>query len=530
MTAEQIADAPTRRRALRLAGGAAAAGTLVATGSALPAEAAKKVSYRPGRYPRTPVLREPARHLVNRFSYGITPQLAAEVRAAGGHLAWFDKQLATAYDGSADGLCEWWPDLHRESLDLWNRTSGGVRGGWEVMWDYGNRVMMRRMVSPRQVLEVMTEFWENHFHVATNADNIFVYRISYGDVIRQHALGRFEDLLKGASTHPAMLMFLGNAGSTKAHPNENQGRELLELHTVGLGSYTEEDVKNSARILTGHRADLYRTWDAYYSAKDHWTGPVQVMGFSHPNADEDGRAVTDAYLSYLAHHPATARRIATKLVKAFVSDTVPASLVDRLAAVYLAHDTAVAPVLQALVRSPEFKSAVDKKVRDGDEDVLATYRLLGVGVRKPKSDASAANQVYWQTASLGLAPLTWPRPDGQPVDNASWSSPTRALASMTFHWDMINGWWPGDAVSFPRPRSWLPDSRRSAQPMLFRDLVDHLSRRLLQRPSTADLLKACCQAAGVRPDAPIRRSAELFEDAWPRVVATVLDSPTFYQR
>jgi hypothetical protein len=194
--------------------------------------------------------------------------------------------------------------------------------------------------------------------------------------------------------------------------------------------------------------------------------------------------------------------------------------------VYLANDTAIVPVLRALVRSPEFKSSVDKKVRDGDEDVLATYRLLGVGVKKPRSDASAANQVYWQTASLGLAPLTWPRPDGQPVDNASWSSPTRALASMSFHWDMINGWWPGDAVAFPRPRSWMPRTK----PMEFRDLVDHLSRRLLQRPSTKALLQACCQAAETRPETLIKRGSPIFKESWPRVVATVLDSPAFYQR
>jgi hypothetical protein len=528
MTLDQISGAPTRRRALRVAGGATAAGAVAATGVALPAQA--KISYRPGRYARTPVLREPARHLLNRFSYGITPGLAAEVGAAGGHLEWFERQLATAYDGSADNLCDWWPDLHRDSADLWARTSGGVRGGWEVMWDYGNRVMMRRMVSPRQVLEVMTEFWENHLHVPTNVDNIFVYRITYGEAIRQHALGRFEDLLVEASTHPAMRTYLDNWKSVKNAPNENQGRELLELHTVGLGNYTEDDVKNSARILTGYRADLYKTWDATYSPADHWTGPVQVMGFSHPNADADGRAVTEAYLSYLAHHPATARRIATKLVRAFVSDTVPAGLVDRLAAVYLKNDTEIVPVLRALVRSPEFRSAVDKKVRDGDEDVLATYRVLGVGVRKPVTDASAANQVYWQTASLGLAPLTWPRPDGQPVDNVSWSSPTRALASMTFHWDMVNGWWPGDAVTFPRARSWMPRTRPGARSMLFRDLVDHLSRRLLQRPSTTALLKACCQAAEVRPDTRVKRGSDLFGATWPRVVATVLDSPTFYQR
>ena len=101
---------------------------------------------------------------------------------------------------------------------------------------------------------------------------------------------------------------------------------------------------------------------------------------------------------------------------------------------------------------------------------------------------------------------------------------------MTFHWDMVNGWWPGDAVAFPRARSWMPRNRSSARPMLFRDLVDHLSRRLLHRPSTGDLLKACCQAAELPPGARIRRGSQLFDGAWPRVVATVLDSPTFYQR
>ncbi|WP_051551584.1 DUF1800 domain-containing protein [Nocardioides sp. URHA0020] len=518
-------DAPTRRHALRLAGGATAAAGTLATGAASPAEAAR-LTYGPGRYSRTRLLSVQQRHLANRFSYGITPRLATEIRSAGGHLAWFDRQLATAYDGSADRLCDWWPDLHRSAVELWTRTNAGGRGGWEVMWDYGNRTMMRRMVSPRQVLEVMTEFWENHFHVALTSDNIYTFRADYGEVVRRHALGRFEDLLKAAVLHPAMLMFLGNATSTKAHPNENLGRELLELHTVGIGSYGEDDVKSSARILTGHRVDLYRTWAASYVPSDHWTGPVRVMDFTHDNAAADGREVSDAYLSYLAHHPATAHRIATKLVKAFVSDSVPAGLVDRLATVYLRNDTEIVPVLKALVRTPEFKSAVDKKVRDGDEDVLATYRLLGVGVKRPRTEVSAANQVYWQTAMLGLAPLTWPRPDGQPVDNASWSSPTRALASMSFHWDVINGWWPGDAVTFPRPRSWMPRAR----PMQFRTLVDHMSRRLLHRPSTAALLKACCEAAELRPTTRIGRGSALFTTAWPRVVATILDSPAFYQR
>lgn len=520
-------DATTRRRALRLAGGAAGTAAVAAGAAGSPAGAARrKVSYRPGRFPQTTILKPAARHLVNRFSYGITPRLAAEVRAAGGHLAWFDRQLATAYDGSADDLCDWWPDLHLDPITLWERNKMGIRGGWEVMWDYGNRVAMRRMTSPRQVLEVMTEFWENHFHVPSNFDNIHLFRIEYGEIIRRNALGRFEDLLQATVVHPAMLMYLGAASSTKSHPNENLGRELLELHTLGLGNYGEDDVKSSARILTGHRVDLYKTWAHYYRPEDHWTGPVSVAGFTDPNPSPDGQDLVRRYLSFLAHHPATARRIATKLARVFVSDRVPSTLVDRLAAVYLQHDTAIAPVLQALVRSPEFRSAIDKKVRDAGEDVIATYRVLGVGVKPPRTDASAANQVYWQTALLGLAPFTWPRPDGQPVDNASWSSATRALASMAFHWDMVNGFWPGDAVQFPRKRSWLARGRS----MVFRDLVDHLSRLLLHRESTRALLEACCVAVNAQPDDEIGPGSRVLQSRMPRLVATVLDSPAFYQR
>jgi len=394
------------------------------------------------------------------------------------------------------------------------------------MYDYGNRALARRITSPRQVLEVMTEFWENHLHVPLNADNIGTFRASYGDLVRAHALGRFEDLLKAAILHPAMLFYLGAHASTKTHPNENLGRELLELHTVGIGNYTEDDVKNSARILTGYRVDTYKTWAQNYQASWHWTGPVKVMEFSDANAGADGQEMTSRYLSYLAHHPATARRIATKLARCFVSDTPPSALVDRLAKVYLDNGTAIVPVLRELVRRPEFAKAVDKKVRDADEDIVATYRLLGVTLSPPTLPESAANQMYWQVAALGLAPFNWPRPDGQPIDNAAWSTPTRVLASMTQHWNMAGGWWPKVEIAFPARGKWLP--RRSG--MDFRDLVDHLSRRLLHRPSTEVLLRACCEAAELTPTSTVTRSSDLFTWRWPRLAAAILDSPDFYAR
>lgn len=537
---------PSRRRALRVAGGAAAAvgaatvlpaseataagrrprphpGTVEEHANGRPGRKPKGPTYAPGRYGRTKVLPEQARHLVSRFSFGVTPALAADVRRAGGPLSWFDRQLATAYDGSANGF-DWWPDLHQDAATIMRNQTDMVRHSLEVAWDIGARNLVRRMHSPRPVLEVMTKFWENHLHVPLTADNVAAYRAPYGEVVRAGALGRYDDLLVATVLHPAMLMYLGNASSTKDHPNENLGRELLELHTVGIGNHTETDVKNSARILTGWRLKLWSTWDAYYSETDHWTGPVQVLGFNDANASGNGRDLTVRYLRYLAHHPATARRIATKLVRTFVSDDVPAGLVDRLAAVYLASDTDIKPVLRALVRSPEFRASVDRKIRDADDDVVAAHRLLGVQLKKPKGEYSHANQLYWLTGWLGLPTLTWPRPDGQPIDNRSWSSPTRVLASVGFHWELATKSF-GTEVRYPRPAEFLPEPR-----MEFRDLVDHLSRQLLQRPSTDTLLKAACLATGARPSDEVTAKSAVLRGRWPAFITTFLDSPTYFTR
>jgi uncharacterized protein (DUF1800 family) len=486
-------------------------------------ESGPREKFAPGHH-RTPVLSVPARNLVNRFSFGITPQLVAEVRAAGGHLRWFEQQLATAYDGSASAYDAWWPDLGLDAATIFRRQTDLVRHSLEVAYDIGSRTLVRRLHSPRPVLETMTKFWENHLHVPLTADNVAVFRASYGELVRAGALGRYDDLLAATVLHPAMLFYLGNASSTKEHPNENLGRELLELHTVGIGNYTEDDVKDSARILTGWRVRLYSTWEPYYSEADHSTGPVSAVGFTDANGYADGRDLTRRYLSHLAHHPATARRIATKLVKVFVSDDVPAALVDRLAATYLANDTEIKPVLRELVRSPEFKASVDRKVRDADDDVVAAHRLLGVQLRPPRGEGSHANQLYWQSGWLGLAPLTWPRPDGQPLDNRSWSSPSRVLASVGFHWELANHAF-GTQVRYPRPSSYLPEKS-----MEFRDLVDHLSRVLLQRPSTETLLRSACSATGMRPTDLVTRRSPVLKSRWPALVTAFLDSPAYFQR
>jgi hypothetical protein len=472
-----------------------------------------------------------ARHLVGRFSYGLTPELAADVRNAGGAQRWFEQQLDpdTISDGTAESLREWWPSLSRDCTELWQRQRDDIEGGWEVMEQYQSWVLLRRMRSRRQVLEIVSELWENHFNVPVNGDAQCFWRTDYGDVVRSNALGRFEDLLQAVITHPAMLINLDNVSSTRRHPNENLGRELLELHTVGRGEYGEDDVKASARILTGWTADMWNTFRAEYLPRLHWRGPVTVMSFEHPNADADGRAVTRAYLRYLARHPATARRVARKLAVKFVSDAPSEALVDRLADVYLDHDTAIRPVLRALVTSPEFAASAGAKVRDPGEDLVATYRALGIRVTKPElGDARydyAARQLLWQVSSIGTVPFGWPRPDGQPIDNESWSSPSRVLASMSVHMDLAGTWWPDQGIRYRKPDQWVP-----RYPMRFDRLVDHLSRTLLHRPATSTLLQACCEAVDVQPYEKITRDHGVVKWNMFRLLSTFLDSPAFLTR
>lgn len=516
--------APTRRALLR--GGAATAGGAAVLAGAGRAEAA----FTPAHYRGEPLLGSADRHLVTRFSYGITPGLTRQVRAAGGARTWFEQQLVPSRvpDPAAGALQSWWPSLARTPQDLWQRQIDDVEGGWEVMADYQRWLLMRRITTNRQLHEVLTEFWMNHLNVPVHGDGVFTYRFSYDRAVRAHALGRYADLLRAAIVHPAMGIYLNNAVSTKRRPNENLGRELLELHTVGRGDhYTEDDVKSSARILTGYLVDMWDTWESAYEPAQHWTGPVRVMGFRHDNGAADGRAVVEAYLAYLARHPLTAQRIARKLAVKFIGDAPSDSLVRYLAQVYLDHDTAIAPVLRALIRTKAFLAASGQKVRDPAEDVVATYRALGVKVRAPRAtdDGAAAEAILWQANSIGAVPHDWPRPDGQPIDNESWSSPARLLASFEVHWVMSGGWWPRVGITYRTPRDWLPFKR-----VRFDLLVDSLSQRMLGRRSTSTLLKACCEAVEVWPSTRIDAEHPVVRWQFHALLSTILDSPTHLSR
>ncbi len=490
-----------------------------------PAEAS--TTYTPVAYTKTRAPGTLERHLASRFSYGWTPALGSEIVAAGGPSAWFERQLSGTLvsDTFTSTSAAWWPSINASAGTLWTRHVDGVQAMWQAMQDYQAWSLARRINGRRQVLEVMTEFWENHLHVPAIGEGEALFRAAYGKGIRSRALGSFEALLQFAVTHPAMGVYLNNATSRRTAPNEDLGRELLELHTVGRGSYTERDVVNSARILTGYRVDVWDTWAVTYDPSSHWTGPVRVLGFSDANALSDGRATTRRYLSYLARHPRTAQRIARKLAVRFVSDNPPQALVDRLATTYLRNGTAIKPVLRALIASPEFRNAVGAKVRTPDEDVVATYRALGSRLAAPVSTTSAVNTLVWQCDGIGLRPFGWPRPDGRPDHAEAWTSTSRMLGSFDLHHTMAGGWWPTAQVTHRKPGSWLP-----AATIRFDQLVDHLAVSLTGRRSTPTVLQACCQACGVEPGVTIAPTHPVAQWRMPRLLATILDHPAHMTR
>ncbi|MQW76715.1 DUF1800 family protein [Nocardioides sp. dk4132] len=469
-------------------------------------------------------------HALSRFTYGWTPALGQEITKAGGFGRWFEAQLAAGADDSfTRSSAAWWTSVNASPAVLWRRHESEVETLWQADANYQRWVLARRIHSPLQVREVMTELWEHHFHVTSEGSGSALFRADYGNQIRAGSLGRFADLLHAAVTHPALGVYLDNAASTAKAPNENLGRELLELHTVGVGAYTEDDVKDSARILTGYRVDTWNTWKVSYDPASHAVGRVRVLGFTDANASSDGRATTRRYLDYLARHPRTAETVARKLATRFVADAPPAALVRRLAGVYLAHDTAIVPVLRALLASPEFTAARGTKVRTPSDDVVATYRALGVRIGRPRHEKSTANEILWQCGRLGSYPFAWPRPDGLPDQASAWATAPRFLASLDVHYLMCGAWWPNRDATYRTPASWLPVTAKRPS-VRFDHLVDHLARTLTGRPASSKVQRVARQATGCRATERVSRTHPLVKWNMHRLLTVFLDSPTHMSR
>jgi uncharacterized protein (DUF1800 family) len=223
--------------------------------------------------------------------------------------------------------------------------------------------------------------------------------------------------------------------------------------------------------MTGYTVGRHGEF-AYYNDR-RYVGPVKVLGFSSPNGNDfDGLHVAESYLDYLAHHPATASHLARKLATRFVSDTPTDALVASLAQVYLANDTAIAPVLKALFTSTEFTASIGQKTKRPLEDIIGTARNLGAA--PAAGDSKSLSGLYWQLTGLGQAPLNWAPPNGFPDVASAWLSTAGTIGRWNFHMGLIQSWWK-DGMTSPAASTLLG----TTAPVDNAAMVDTLALRLL---------------------------------------------------
>jgi uncharacterized protein (DUF1800 family) len=303
--------------------------------------------------------------------------------------------------------------------------------------------LTRDIYSNAQLQEVMTDFWLNHFNVFLRKNEATPYQLGSfeRDVIRPRALGHFEDLLEAVARSPAMLMYLDNSESigpdslaaerARENPNrkkadvglnENYARELMELHTLGVnGGYTQADVIQAARILTGWTVDQPQRGGGFrFDEKRHEPGTKKVMGKKFKDrGKQEGRDL----LHFLATRPATAQFISRKLAVRFVSDDPPQALVDRMAKTYLSTNGDLAAMLRTLYRSPEFWSqdAYRAKVKTPLEFVVSA-------VRASNADIDQMRPLIQALREMGMPLYGCVPPTGYKEDAADWVS-TGALAN-----------------------------------------------------------------------------------------------------
>lgn len=299
--------------------------------------------------------------------------------------------------------------------------------------------------SPRQLHAVMTDFWFHHF-------NVFIgkgfCRVMVGDylyrAIAPNAMGRFRDLLGATAQHPAMLFYLDNWLSSKAGANvrgpgggagglnENYARELMELHTLGVdGGYTQADVTELARVFTGWTLNVGRggrrntagDGEALFAfdPRRHDEGAKTWLGQPVPGR---GQRQGEWALDQLARHPSTARHIAFKLARHFVSDAPDAALVQHVAAAFTRSDGDVRSTLEALFTHPAFTApqAVGAKFKTPQRFVISLLRASG-----QSGSPELVEPVLQGLRALGQAPFAWPTPDGPKPTRAAWLDP-EALA------------------------------------------------------------------------------------------------------
>jgi len=417
-------------------------------------------------------------HVLNRLGYGPRPGDIERVRRTG-VAAYIERQLGPSgipdpaaeqalagYAVLGQSAAQLVTDYPQPTPQIRQRLAQGEMSRQQIMELYPPERrpavviaqmqaarITRAVLSERQLEEVMVDFWFNHFNVYAQKGAVRWMLPAYErEAIRPYALGRFRDLVLATARHPAMLFYLDNWLSTRADLvvaggpdagrrmglNENYARELMELHTLGVdGGYTQADVIEVARCFTGWSIDRPQRGGGFiFRPQAHDRGAKRVLGHVIPAGGgvQDGEQVIDI----LVRHPSTARFIATKLARRFVSDDPPPALVDRAAATFQATDGNIRAVLVTIFTSPEFWSpdAYRAKIKTPLEVVASAVRTLdgriapaGAG---PEALGGGGIALAREVAKLGEPLYEAQPPTGYPDRAESWVNTGALLGRMNF--------------------------------------------------------------------------------------------------
>ncbi|MBS2040478.1 DUF1800 domain-containing protein [bacterium] len=295
---------------------------------------------------------------------------------------------------------------------------------------------LRAVYSRRQLQEVLSEFWHNHFNVYGPHDDVAPLLAAYDrDVIRPHVLGNFGSMLQAVARHPVMLLYLNNSSNEVAGPNENYARELLELHTLGPGNYQDNDVREVARCFTGWGLDDGDDDNLSGGSGRFMLRPERHDRFNkfilgqYLRSDQDGLREGSLVLERLAQHPATARHVCLKLCRRFVSDDPPEGLVSRAARLFLKQreqPDQLRQVVALILRSPELLDGRAVKFKRPFEFAVSLARALEVEL-DPDEDFLDL------FAATGQPLFGRPTPDGYPDRADGW----RHSSSWLFRWRLV---------------------------------------------------------------------------------------------
>ncbi len=309
--------------------------------------------------------------------------------------------------------------------------------------------VFRAVNSDHQLFEMMSEFWSNHFSIdGRDSDQARERARHYQEhVIRPHAMGKFRDLVQAVVRSPGMLEYLDAATNDANAPdgvNENLGREILELHTVGIDEndqqiYDLDDVKQAALALAGMTFGFNNRTPGYYAfsfdAAKAYSGDVSLFDGQWTSVGLSGEARVTSMVDFLANHPQTARYVSYKLCQRFVADAPAISLVESAAAVFQASDTDIVPTLQHIFESAEFAQSAGLKYRRPFEFATAALRALGV-TAEANTDSSAVRDFL---LTLKHTPWQWPTPDGYPDRANAWLNAAGTQVRWNFAGELARG-------------------------------------------------------------------------------------------